>query len=100
MATSTMHATKGGIMSWMPVIARPPSVGGPPAPAERADELADPQVHEVRIGVDPRRPVGVRRHDDRPGPGLLRHFHHLVAVVVVVESSTWMCFARISLITS
>src|SRR6266566_7702955 len=85
MATSTMQATNGGIISWRPLMSSPrvQSVGGGGARTEGASELRDPQVHEVEVRIDPGRAAGVRRHDHGLGPRLLRHFHDLVAVVVV-----------------
>src|SRR3989454_399167 len=85
MATSTMQATNGGIISWRPLMSSPrvQAVGGGGARTEGASELRDPQVHEVEVRIDPGRAAGVRRHDHGLGPRLLRHFHDLVAVVVV-----------------
>src|SRR5881296_1348759 len=82
MATSTMQATNGGIISCRPLITSSARSVGPGA-AEGADELRDPQVHEIEIGVDPRGPARVGRHDHRLRPRLLGYFHHLAAVVVV-----------------
>src|SRR5438046_5207015 len=80
-----MQATNGGIISWRPLISPPrcQSVGRGGARAERACELRNPQIHEVGVGIDPRLAAGVGRHDRGLRTRLLRHFHDLVAVVVV-----------------
>src|SRR5207248_3969819 len=85
MATSTMQATKGGTISWRPLISTPrcQSVGRGGAGAEGAGELRDPQIHEVEIGIDPRGASGVRRNDHGFRTRLLCHFQDLIAVVVV-----------------
>src|SRR5260370_528130 len=83
METSTMQATNGGNMSLSPVT-RPARVSvGRGAAAEGADELRNPQVHEIEVAVHARRAVGVRRDDHRLGARLLRHLPYLVPVVVV-----------------
>src|SRR5213078_613450 len=83
MATSTMHATNGGIISWKPVTRPPPdSVGCGPA-AEGAGQLRDPEIHEVEVGVDAGGAVRVGGYDRRFRPRLLRHLEHLIPVVVV-----------------
>src|SRR5882672_1567270 len=84
-ATSTIHATNGGIISCRPLISPPrcQSVSRGAAGAEGACELRDPQIHEVEVGIDPRRAAGVRRHDHGFRARLLRHFQDLIAVVVV-----------------
>src|SRR5438309_12002205 len=91
MATSTMQATNGGIISWRPLISAPrcQSVGGGGASAEGACELRDPQIHEIDIGIDARRAAGVRRYNHGLPTRLLRHFHELVADVVVVGEVDW-----------
>src|SRR2546426_4940523 len=80
-----MQATNGGIISWRPLISPPrcQSVGRGGARAERACQLRNPQIHEVEVGIDPRLAAGVGRHDRGLRTRLLRHFHDLVAVVVV-----------------
>src|SRR6266540_5305821 len=83
MATSTMQATNGGIISCKPLIMSSESVARGAAAAERADELRDPQVHEIEVGVDPGGPTRVGRNDHRLRARLLRHLLHLAAVVIV-----------------
>src|SRR5260370_34783675 len=83
METSTMQATKGGNMSLTPVTHPPRGSVGGSAAAQGADELRNPKVHEIEIGVTPRGAGWVRRDDHRLGACLLRHFPYLVPVVVV-----------------
>src|SRR6266496_1528810 len=83
MATSTMHATNGGIISWRPLISPPLSVARGAARPERPGELGHPEVHQVEVRVDAGCAAGVRGYDHGLRPGLLRHLHHLAAVVVV-----------------
>src|SRR5713226_3803717 len=83
MATSTMHATKGGIINCRPLISPPNDSVGGAARAECAAELRDPEVHEVEVAVDAWGATGVRRHDHGLRACLLRHFHDLFVVVIV-----------------
>src|SRR2546428_2564352 len=83
MATSTMQATNGGIISWMPLTVSPRSLGRGAGPAEGAGQLRDPEVDEVEVGVNARRPARVGGHDDGLGAGALGDLLHLVAVIVV-----------------
>src|SRR2546427_7727183 len=83
MATSTMHATNGGIISWGPLTVSSRSWGRGVGPAEGAGQLRDPEVDEVEVGVNARRPARVGGHDDGLGAGALGDLLHLVAVIVV-----------------
>src|SRR3989449_1977881 len=83
MATSTMQATSGGIISWMPLTVSSRSLGRGAGPAEGAGQLRDPEVDEVEVGVNARRPARVGGHDDGLGAGALGDLLHLVAVIVV-----------------
>src|SRR5207247_2071990 len=83
MATSTMQATKGGIINWMPLITPPSSVRGSAAAGERAQQLGDPEVHEVEVRIHPRGTPRIGGHDHALGPGFLRHFENLIAIVIV-----------------
>src|SRR5438445_937206 len=83
MATSTMQATNGGIISWMPLTVSSRSLGRGAGPAEGAGQLRDPEVDEVEVGVNARRPARVGGHDDGLGAGALGDLLHLVAVIVV-----------------
>src|SRR5437773_7757288 len=83
MATSTMQATNGGIISWMPLTVSSRSLGRGAGPAEGAGQLRDPEVDEVEVSVDARRPARVGGHDDGLGAGALGDLLHLVAVIVV-----------------
>src|SRR5438445_3891376 len=84
MATSTMQATKGGSISWRPLTVVPLRLWGDGGRrAEGANQLAQPQVDEVDIGVDARLTADVRRHDHRGGAGALGDLEHLTAVVIV-----------------
>src|SRR5260370_17781115 len=83
METSTMQATNGGNMSLSPVTHPPRGSVGRGAAAEGADELRNPQVHEIEVAVHARRAVGVGGEGPRLGARLLRHLPYLVPVVVV-----------------
>src|SRR3989442_6445989 len=63
MATSTMQATKGGSISWKPLTVVPLQLLGDRRRAEGADQLSQPQVDEVEVGVDARLTADVRPHD-------------------------------------
>src|SRR3989442_12308754 len=69
MATSTMQATKGGSISWKPLTVVPLQLLGDRRRAEGADQLSQPQVDEVEVGVDARLTADVRRHDYGGGAG-------------------------------
>src|SRR6266496_2588214 len=84
MATSTMQATNGGSISWKPLTVVPLRLLGDRwRRAEGADQLSQPQVDEVEVGVDARLTADVRRHDYGRGAGALGDLEHLTAVVVV-----------------
>src|SRR6266498_431201 len=70
MATSTMQATNGGIISCKPLITSSESVARGAAAAERADELRDPQVHAVVV-------VRRQQHLDVLLPHLVDHLEHV-----------------------
>src|SRR3989454_6906961 len=83
MATSTRQATNGGIISWIPLITPPASLGRGARGAEGARQLRDPEVHEVEVRVHARRAARVGRDDHGLGAGALGDLEDLVAVVVV-----------------
>src|SRR2546430_14836636 len=94
MATSTMQATNGGIISWMPLTVSSRSLGRGAGPAEGAGQLRDPDVDEVEVGGDAWRPARVGGHDDSLGPGALGDFQvqevaqRTGAKAVIVPSNT------------
>src|SRR3989454_10898701 len=83
MATSTMQATNGGIISWRPLTVSSRSLGRGAGPAEGASQLRDPQGDEVDIRADAWCSARVGRHDHGLGAGALSDLLHLVAVVVI-----------------
>src|SRR5207244_10807245 len=83
MATSTMQATNGGIINWRPLISPFPLVGSGAGCAERPVELRNPEVHEIKVGVDAGCAARVRRHDHGLRSGCLRDLEDLIVVVVV-----------------
>src|SRR2546421_230839 len=50
MATSTMQATNGGVISWIPPTVSSPSLGRRPGPAGGARPLRDPAADAVEAG--------------------------------------------------
>src|SRR5260370_26048103 len=83
MATSTMHATKGGIISCRPLISPPDESVGGAARAECAAELRDPEVHEVEVAGDAWGAPCVRRHNHGLCARLLRQLSDLFGVVIL-----------------
>src|SRR5436309_13265392 len=80
MATSTMQATKGGIINWMPLITPPSTVRGSAAAGERAQQLGAPEAHQVEVRIHPRGAPRTGGHDHARGPGFWRRLYTLISL--------------------
>src|SRR5260370_31192021 len=84
MATSTIQVPTGGSISWRPLTFHPGGSLGRGAPrAEGAGQLRDPQVHQVKIGVNAVCALGVGWHNYGPRASTLSDVLHLTAVVII-----------------
>src|SRR5713226_1229745 len=84
MATSTIQVTNGGSISWKPLTFPPRgSLGRGATRAEGAGQLRDPQVHQVKIGVNAVCTLGVGWYNHGPRASALSDVLHLTAVVII-----------------